>query len=104
MDEMTGEWRRKYDGNLRAAACRHIVRAVDTMSERRIGFHLAATDQKRFPDAWCTSCDRALTRSGGVWTPAMLERADFKTLCPCCYEFQRMASEPGAIVETVRWR
>ena len=104
MNENPGERRRKDGENLMAIACRHIVRAVDTMSVRQVGFHRAASDRKRFPNAWCTSCDKALARSGGEWTPAMLERADFKTLCPCCYEFQRMASEPGAIVESVRWR
>ncbi len=104
MDEKKQEGRRKHGGNKWAMACPHIVRALDTMSPPVGGFHWAPSDKKRFPDAWCTGCDRALTRAGGEWTPAMVERAGFRTLCPCCHEFLRMATEPGVVVETIRWR
>lgn len=104
MNEDKGQDRRKHGRLREPIACRHIVRAVETMSERKIGFHWAPWDGKVFPDAWCTSCDRALAKAGGKWTPAVVEHAGFKTLCSCCYEFQRMASAPDAVVETFRLR
>jgi hypothetical protein len=95
---------RKHGANSMAIACRHIVRNIESMSSRRIGFHWAPSDRNLFPDAWCTACDKALTAAGGEWTPNVLKRAGLRLLCPCCYEFARAAAEPGAQVETVRRR
>lgn len=104
MGNEAGQAGRKHGGLREPITCRHIVRAVESMSNRKIGFHWSPSDRKVFPDAWCTCCDRALAKAGGEWTPEMRERAGFKSLCSCCYEFQRMASEPGVITATFRLR
>lgn len=92
---------RKHGGKiLTAIACRHIVRAVESMSGRHVGYHIDPLDRKPLPDAWCTACDKALSKAGGKWTAEVLARAGFQEMCPCCYDF----ALPGSIVESVRWR
>lgn len=104
MKDATGVWARKHGGNSLAMACRHIVKAMEELVVKPVGFHTAPSDKKRYPDAWCTGCDEALTAAGGEWTPAMVERAGFRSLCPCCHEFARMSTEPGVTVMTIRTR
>lgn len=99
MDDSRPQLQRKHGGkNLTAIACRHIVRNIESMSARRVGYHIDPSDRKPLPDAWCTACDRALSKAGGKWTAEVLTRAGFQEMCPCCYDFAR----PGAIVETIR--
>lgn len=104
MNDSSRQTERKHGGKQMAMACQHVVRALDTLHPTAVGFHWAPSDKKRYPDAWCTSCDRALTSAGGEWTPALIERAGFRTLCPCCYEFLKMSTEPGVIVQSFRIR
>lgn len=85
--------------NEKAIACRHIVRAVEAMSERRVGHHVDPSDKKLFPTAWCDACNKALAEAGGKWTAEVKTRAGFKEVCPCCYVFARAENEPGAIVD-----
>lgn len=103
MDDEKQRNGRKHGGLREPVACRHIVRAVESMSDRKIGFHWSPSDPKEFPDAWCTSCDRALAKEGWKWTAEMRQRAGFRSLCACCYEFQRMGSEPGVVTMTYRF-
>ncbi len=95
---------RKHGAASLAVACRHIVNYMERMSARHPGFHTELADKKRFPDAWCTACEKRLEEAGGEWTPGVLMRADFRTLCPCCYEFARAAALPANQVQTIRWR
>ena len=85
-------------------ACRHLVRHIESMSTRKIGFHWAPSDTRLFPDAWCTRCDAALAAAGGMWTPKVVEQMGSKEVCACCYEFSRMESDPACPVETIGWR
>ena len=94
----------KHGGRLMAMACQHVVRALDTLHPTAVGFHWAPSDKKRYPDAWCTSCDRALTAAAGEWTPALIERAGFGTLCLSHYEFLKLSTEPGVVVQSFRLR
>jgi hypothetical protein len=95
---------RKHGAASLAVACRHIVNYMERMSARHPGFHTAPSDTRRFPDAWCTACDKRLAAAGGEWTPGVLTRAGFQKLCPCCYEFASAAGPAGAQVQMVRWR
>lgn len=98
-------WSKRHHGvNQMAMACRHVVSALDTMSPTAVGFHWASSDKKRYPDAWCSNCDRALTAAGGEWTPALIDRAGFGTLCPDHYEFLKLSTQPGVIVQSFRIR
>jgi hypothetical protein len=102
MNDSSPRTERKHGGNQMAMACRHVVRALDTIHPTAVGFHWAPSDKKRYPDAWCTSCDQALTAAGGEWTPAMIERAGFGILCPSHHEFLKLATEPGVIVHSFK--
>lgn len=104
MDNSTGVPPRKHGGNRMAIACRHIVRSIESETGRPVGFHWAPSDRKRFPDAWCTACDKALTDAGGEWTPKIVKRSGLRLLCPCCYEFAKAMADPRAQFETIRWR
>lgn len=104
MNDSSRKMERKHGVKQMAMACQHIVHALDTMHPTAGGFHWAPSDKKRYPDAWCTSCDRALTAAGGEWTPALIERAGFGTLCPSHYDFLKLATEPGVKVLSFRIR
>ncbi len=94
--------RREHGRRTPPIACRHIVKVIESMSERRVGFHTT-----RSPDeekAWCTACDKALAAAGGRWTEAVLKRAGFAELCPCCFEFARFDSLYGPPSESIRSR
>lgn len=104
MNDTGRQTERKHGGIQMAMACQHVVRALDSLHPTAVGFHWAPSDKKRHPDAWCTRCDRALTSAGGEWTPALIARAGFRTLCPCCYEFLKMSTEPGVVVRSFRIR
>lgn len=74
--------RRQHGRRTPPIACRHIVRVIESMSDRRVGFHTT-----RSPDeekAWCTACDKAYAAAGGRWTEEVLKRAGFAEVCPCC--------------------
>jgi len=103
MDNMGVDLKELWKG-AKAVACRHIVRAVEGMWERRVGYHVDPSDKQLFPKAWCNACNKALSKAGGQWTEAVLARAGFMELCPCCSLFARAENKPGAIVETIRWR
>lgn len=80
--------RREHGRRTPPIACRHIVRVIESMSERRVGFHT-----KRSPDletAWCSACDKALAAAGGRWTEALVKRAGFAELCPCCFGIAKL--------------
>lgn len=96
--------KRHHAANQMAMACRHIVSALDTMHPTAVGFHWAPSGKKRYPDAWCSNCDRALTAAGGEWTPALLERAGFGLLCPSHYDFLKLSTQPGVKVLSFRIR
>lgn len=104
MNDSSPRTERKHGGSQMAMACQHIVRALDTMQPTAGGFHWAPSDRKRYPDAWCTNCDRALTAAGGEWTPTLIERAGFGMLCPSHYEFLKLSTAPGVIVQSFRIR
>ena len=104
MDDSAKTAGRKHGANNLAIACRHIVRTIEKMLDKRVGFHTAPTDRKLFPDAWCTACDKALAGAGGRWTPSVVKRMGLTELCPCCYEFARAEADPAAQVEMIRWR
>ncbi len=104
MDDTTEKPLRKHGAKRMAITCRHIVRFIESANGKPVGFHQAPSDKKPFPDAWCTACDKALAKANGEWTPQVLERAGFRQLCPCCYEFARAASDPASHFETIRWR
>lgn len=104
MNDSSPRTERKHGGNHMAMACQHIVRALDTMHPTAAGFHWAPSDKKRYPDAWCSNCDRALTEAGGAWTPALIERAGFGTLCPSHYDFLKLSTQPGVQVLSFRIR
>lgn len=74
-------------------ACRHIVRVIESMSERRIGFH--STRSPDMETGWCSACDKALAAAGGRWTEALLKRAGFAELCPCCFGLARLEAAYG---------
>lgn len=93
---------RKHGRRTPPVACRHIVRVVESMSERRVGFH--ATRSPDLETAWCNACDKALAAAGGRWTEAVLKRAGFAEVCPCCLEFARSDSADGAPSESLRLR
>ncbi|MCM2305553.1 MAG: hypothetical protein NDJ72_12670 [Elusimicrobia bacterium] len=40
--------------------------------------------------AWCSACDKALAAAGGRWTEALLKRAGFAELCPCCFGIAKL--------------
>ncbi|MBI2384913.1 MAG: hypothetical protein HYV14_02750 [Elusimicrobia bacterium] len=94
--------RRKHGRRTPPIACRHIVRAVQAMSDRRIGFH--ATRSPDLETAWCSACDKALAAAGGRWTEAVLTRAGFAEVCPCCFEFARFDTAYGPPSEPFRPR
>lgn len=94
--------RRKYGRLSVPIACRHIVRGIESMPDRSVGFHTTRSPHEEL--AWCTACDKALAAVGGKWAEAILRRAAFAELCPCCFEFARMSEAPVAIVETARRR
>jgi hypothetical protein len=95
---------RKHGGKSAPVACRHIVRHIESMSTRNIGFHWAPSDTRLFPDAWCTRCDAALAAAGGRRTPEIVKRMGMQEVCSCCYEMARLESDPACRVETIRWR
>ena len=80
-------------------ACRE---RAGTMHPTAVGFHWAPSDKKRHPDAWCSNCDRALTSAGEEWTPALIERAGFGTLCPSHYDFLKLSTQPGVKILSFR--
>ena len=45
------------------------------------------------------SCDRALTAAAGV-DAGLIERAGFGTLCLSHYEFLKLSTEPGVVVQS----
>jgi hypothetical protein len=104
MEDSQGEPNRKHRGKPMAIACRHIVRFIESSAGKPVGFHHAPSDRERFPDAWCTACDKALAAAGGEWTPKVLERMGLRTLCPCCYLFAQGMADPAVQYETIRLR
>lgn len=104
MNDSSRQTDRKHGGNPMAMACQHVVRALDTMHPTAVGFHWAPSDKKRYPDAWCSNCARALTAAGGEWTPALIERAGFGILCPSQYDFLKLSTQPGVTALSFRIR
>jgi hypothetical protein len=94
--------RRKHGRRTPPIACRHIVRVIESMSERRVGFHTTRSpDEER---GWCSACDKALAAAGGRWTEAVVKGAGFAAVCPCCFAMARLDSAYGPPAESMRRR
>jgi hypothetical protein len=64
-----------------ALVCQHLA------SGEQRGFHWAHDEDHPdawCPDAWCDECEAALN-GAGEWTQQLVERADLRLVCSCCY-------------------